>query len=403
MKKCDVCLSDSVVEKVDFGLQPICNRFLTRSDAEELKFPFVFGQCQTCGTMLNLYRIPAGELRPTFEWITYNEPEGHLDHLCEVICQLPGIQTDSVFCGVSFKDDTLLARIKNKGFTNTWRVDPAQDLDVDAPGIGVETVQDRINSGTVNRMANKYGLADVVIARHILEHASDPEVFVNSLLQLARPGGYVVVEVPDCSGAIENNDYTTFWEEHFVYFTPETFKTFFGVRKLAMRYYECFEYAFENSLVGVGQRGSENDPFNMDPSVVKNEIDRTSRFLSDYPDVKERTRDYFADHVASKGKIALFGAGHLACTYINLFQLEDYISFVADDNPNKAGLFMPGSRLPIKPSSALVQEGIKLCCLSLSPEIENKVIQNNYSFVETGGVFSSIFSRSVRALGIEGV
>ncbi|OPY06162.1 MAG: hypothetical protein A4E61_00059 [Syntrophorhabdus sp. PtaB.Bin184] len=400
MKRCDVCLSDNVVEKVDFGLQPICNRFLTRSDAEESRFPFVFGQCQACGTMLNLHRVSAAELRPPFEWITYNEPEGHLDHLCEVICRLPGLHADSTFCGVSFKDDTLLERLKNRGFRNTWRIDPAQDLGVDAPGIGVETVQDRINSRTANIMTDKYGRADVVIARHILEHASDPEVFINSLLELARPGGYMVIEVPDCSGAIENHDYTTFWEEHFVYFTPQTFKTFFGVRRLVMRYYECFEYAFENSLVGIGQRGDIKDSFNMDQSAVKDEIDRTSRFLSDYPDVKRRTRGYFADHLSSKGKTALFGAGHLACTYINLFQLEDRISFVADDNPNKTGLFMPGSRLPIKPSSALVEEGIKLCCLSLSPEIEDKVIGKNSSFVRSGGVFASIFSRSTRALRI---
>jgi hypothetical protein len=44
----------------------------------------------------------------------------------------------------------------------------------------------------------------------------------------------------------------------------------------------------------------------------------------------------------------MFGADHLACTFVNLLGLKDVVRFVADDNPHKLGLFMPGSRLPIR-------------------------------------------------------
>lgn len=400
MRKCDVCLNSSVEEKVDFGLQPICNRFLKSRDDEEMRYPFAFGQCQTCGAVQNIHHVPASALRPPFDWITYNEPEGHLDDLCEVICQLPGIEKTSLFYGVSFKDDTLLRRINAKGFENTWRIDPEQDLNINIRGIGVETVQECINPNIINGLIERHGCGDVVIARHILEHANNPETFINALLRLAKPNGYIILEVPDCSAAIEYLDYTTFWEEHFVYFTPGTFKTFFDVHRLARRYYECFKYAFENSLVAIGQRTDVNIPLHMDKDIVRDEIQRGSRFFSEFANTRHRLNRHFRDHFASKGKIALFGAGHLACTYINLFELDKYISFVADDNEHKAGLYMPGSRVPIKPSTALVEEEIKLCCLSLSPEIEDRVVEKNSAFLERGGVFASIFSRSARALRI---
>jgi len=71
-----------------------------------------------------------------------------------------------------------------------------------------------------------------------------------------------------------------------------------------------------------------------------------------------------------------------------------------DDNPNKQGLLMPASRVPVRPSSALLEEGIKLALFSLSPEVEDKVVLKNNAFIEQGGQFSSIFPASKRAIKV---
>ena len=77
--------------------------------------------------------------------------------------------------------------------------------------------------------------------------------------------------------------------------------------------------------------------------------------------------------------------------FINLFNIGKYINFVIDDNTNKQKYFMPGSKLPIKKSSALINEDIKLCLMSLNPNVEKKVIKKNKSFLKKGGKFISIF------------
>jgi 2-polyprenyl-3-methyl-5-hydroxy-6-metoxy-1,4-benzoquinol methylase len=38
------------------------------------------------------------------------------------------------------------------------------------------------------------GSFDIVVARHVIEHLSDPKGFVNALVQLAEPGGFIVIE-----------------------------------------------------------------------------------------------------------------------------------------------------------------------------------------------------------------
>ena len=107
---------------------------------------------------------------------------------------------------------------------------------------------------------------------------------------------------------------------------------------------------------------------------------------------------YLKEYRRDQGKIALFGAGHLACAFVNFLGLKEDIAFFVDDNSNKKGLFMPGSRLPIYGSHSLLEEHIKLCLLSLNPLSEEKVIANNKNFTDQGGTFKSIFPASKHVL-----
>ena len=59
---------------------------------------------------------------------------------------------------------------------------------------------------------------------------------------------------------------------------------------------------------------------------------------------------------------------------------------------------MPGSRLAIRALASLLEEEVKLCLLSLSPESEAKVVAKNQAFLERGGSFASIFPVKLNSL-----
>ena len=399
MTLCHACRSAAVAQLIDLGPQPICNRFLTDAKAQQSLYPMVIGQCDACALVQISRPVPAREMLPRFDWITYNEPEPHLDALVERITRLPGVSKASRICGVSFKDDSTLARFERLGFVNTWRIDPGADLGVRETGIGVETIQDRLTPQMAALLRDKRGASDIVIVRHIIEHTHDLPGFMSALRDLMSATGYIVFEAPDCERAFEQDEFTTLWEEHIVYFTPETFCRTLATGGFALVEFMVHPYPFENSLIAIARR--DERPARAVPSPAPaTETARFRKFAQALPKYGERIQRYLTDYSVQHGKIALFGAGHLAATYINLFGLAPLIEVVADDNPNKRGLFMPGSALPIRGSAALIEENIKLCLLGLSPQSEDKVIGNNRGFVERGGTFASIFATSARALRV---
>ena len=382
MKLCQLCNTASVTTLLDFGPQPVCNRFPQSREEPEMLFPMLLEQCQACGLLQTTEPVPATELRPRVDWITYNEPEGHLDSLANALAQLPGVRS---FGGVTFKDDSLLRRLKEKGFLTPWRLCLEADLLVSEAGAGAETIQDRLTPDRARAIAEQRGKVDALLVRHIFEHAHHPRQFAEALKELVHPGGYIMLEIPDCEKALLLCDYSTLWEEHVLYFTPQTFQQAFAQCGLSLVSYLNFPYTLESCLVGIAR--VENAPSTR--GNLSAELERARYFASQLP--AQRTK-----YAALPRNLTLFGAGHLAATFINLLGIADHFDFVVDDNPQKRGRFMPGSKLPIRGSESLPAGG--LCLMSVAVESEEKVIARNSAFVAAGGRFASIFPASKHAL-----
>jgi len=392
--KCQLCKQVSVREMLDLGRQPITNRFLGKYNDKEYSYPMRIGLCQVCAAVQLLDPVPARHLLPRFDWITYNEPEEHVEKLAQAIAQLPGLNRDSLISGVSFKDDSTLLKLKNQGFNHVYRFDAQKDLKIRNKRAGAETIQSSFTVKQARKLKTKYGAQDLVIARHILEHAQNIPEFLEALKTLIKPQGYIVIEVPDCAQALEKNDYTTLWEEHTLYFTPQTFKNAFAFHGLKLLQFAIYPYLFENVLTVVLQHDEEACGAKTFLSGCDEEKERMLKFSKGLVRKKLVFKELILKYRQNGKRVAVFGAGHLAATMINLLNLSDCIDLVIDDNPHKQGLFMPGSRLKICGSAALLEENVKLCLLGFSPEKEDKVIEKNQKFSQAGGVFASIFPAS---------
>jgi hypothetical protein len=396
MPACRICLHATEL-LLDFGPQPLCNRFLREASVAEVRHPLRLDQCPQCGLLQLAEPVPAEVLKPP-QPMLYNEPEWHLDQLVKQIAALPGVEADANICGLTYKEASTIARLRQRGFLNALCLDVRRDLGIQDPAAGVETVQEQISSGVLSGQAARRGRYQVVIARHILEHAHDLQRFVGGLRGLLAAGGYLIFEIPDFTASVQGGNYATIWEEHVVYFTKATFPAV--LQRLGLVVRELFTYpsALEDLLVGVAQAADLGRDSAAQDTDVSAELMQGQRYAAMLPAVREAWRHVLAGERAAGRQVALLGAGHLAIMFLNLLELRDVVDFVVDDDPAKSNQSLPGSRLQVYPSDALYERPVRMCLTSVAPENESKVLARHHRFLALGGRLVSIFPGTERHL-----
>ena len=73
-------------------------------------------------------------------------------------------------------------------------------------------------------------------------------------------------------------------------------------------------------------------------------------------------------------QIAIYGAGCRACTFTNTHGMADLIQLSVDDQKERQGMFLPGTRIPIQSPDELNGNSAPLICLlAVNQENEAKV------------------------------
>jgi len=377
---------------LDFDLQPVSNRFYSlNSDQVAPKFPLGIEIDSESGLIKLKSPFPVEELKPRHGWLTCFEPEDHLDNLVDKLIKLPRINNNSVIGAYSFKDDSTIERLNDRGYHQTWRIDPDSDLCVDKMA-NVETYQQVFTLSKSMQIKEKYGAADILLVRHVVEHAYDISEFVAAIRLLVKSDGYIIWELPDCKKALLNGDCTMVWEEHIHYFTEFTFKQFLLTEKFKIIDFSSIEYPLENCLVAITRKsGNKDDLIENNIKSISIEVERAKQYLELLHLRKKSVRRKLNAISKKYGNLAFFGAGHFTCAFISIMGIQDLVDYVVDDNLNKKDRKLPAGGISIVGSDALYKKNLKVCLLGLNPQSHDKVISNHKEFVKNGGVFASIF------------
>ena len=392
MHSCQICNSKKIHILKDFKRQNLCNRYLKKTNYREFKYPLILSQCNQCGLIQLKKAVPSKQIAQKFNWLKYYEPEDHLNKLANIVKKLP-LPKHPTSCGITYKDDSLLKRLKLSKFKSAWRIKPKEDLGITIPTAAGETIIPKLTDKNLKKLIKKYKKVDFLVARHVLEHAPNTEKFMNSMKKLLNPNGYLLFEVPDCSTQLEYFDYTMLWEEHTLYFTSDIFKNYFKYYYTKLKFFKFIKYKYpiENALVVI-LKNSKNDLQSKRKNILNaGNLNIGKRYGKNFDTKKNMINKKLAYFKKKYGKIAIYGAGHISTMFINLMGIKKYISAIIDDNKEKQKFLMPGSKLPIKSKKFLLNNKIKVCLLSLNPESERKVIKKNIKFLKSGGLFFSLF------------
>lgn len=381
---CRGCGGGDIAESVTFFRQPLASRFKrTPGEADEF-CDLSLVVCRSCG-LVQLRELPSpAALRPRFDWLRYNEPEAHLDAVAGVITGIAA--KASPVAGLTYKDNSLLQRLSKMGFGQV-RLDISAKVLAGVPSPwGVETVAGWV-CGTAGTAVRDAG---VVVARHVLEHCEAPLQAVRSMLSWLAPGGRLVIEVPGCSEALRSGTPELIWEEHASYFTEASLRALLESAGAEIFHFSPHPYPFESSLVAIVGRGAEVSPVGAAPGEVETAVE----FGRKAAKRAQSTRDGLRQRRDAGCHTVIFGAGHLSCAFVSMSETADCIDCVLDDTPQKQGLFLAGTHLPIVSPAGLKSCSRGLCLMAVHPSAETRVFERLAPLRSEGWETRSIFQDS---------
>ena len=383
--RCRMCSREIARPPLALGHLPVCNRFTTAGDAGA-RFDLDVVECSAC-QLIQLREAPAQELlTPQVPWIRYREPEGHLDALVgELLALRPNAHTA---LGTGPFEHPLLSRLAARGLDTR-----ALALD-DRPAAGgypyLESWQASLNDPHLAKIAAGIGTFDIVSCRYIVEHSPEPVAVLNALERLLKPDGLLLIEVPDSSRFLAARDYCFLWEEHSSYFVEDTLRRLAGIagyRVLALLRYPG---ALDDALVMV-LKATDESPRG---SAVLGPSQLFEAYRDGFAPARDAVRTRLAQAAGpDRNRVALFGIGHHGVMFVNAFGLADCIGLAVDDDPDKAGFFPPGFRVPVVSSQALLaNERIRTCLFAVSPQIEDRMREKLAPLAARGVAFHSIYA-----------
>lgn len=216
LRACPGCRAESSVE---FRLGP--DRVLRRCERCDLVFAPEYAdpsEVYVEGYLRGETEFGLDVFDPLFQEFLLYAASRRLD-LIERTARPPGRLLD-VGCG----SGEVLVAARERG----WDVQGAEPVEESAAYAVIERGLD-VRAALLEESGIPEASADVVSAFHVLEHMSDGRAFLQSIARWARPGGHVVIEVPNW-GSVHRRAYGAAWPglrplEHVAHYTPRTLAT----------------------------------------------------------------------------------------------------------------------------------------------------------------------------------
>jgi SAM-dependent methyltransferase len=343
---------------------PIAHRLLRSKNEQEERFPFEVLACGNCGLPQIVKPIDPDILYRQFNYnFSSWKPEPHQPDELETIGKFTN--HESVF-EIGCNDGLFMARLGERGAKVLVGVEPNPVSGKIASERGIKVYPDMLSPALCQDAVTRSGKFDLVVARQVLEHLVDFENFFECVKLALRDDGLLFIDVPDFAPGSAVGDVSVLWEEHVSYFTEPTLLALLarhGFEPVSVK-----KYNFSGGSLAIASRratGATTAP--TAPSGVGERFGQCAReYGARLRPLLERARGNGAD-------IAIYGAGCRACTFTNTHKMSDLIQLSVDDQRERQGMFLPGTRIPIASPEELNGSSAPLICL-LAVNQENEAI-----------------------------
>jgi len=300
---------------------------------------------------------------------------------------------ESLVIEIGSNDGSLLRFFKEKGM-RVLGIDPARSIAHQATVSGLPTIPNFFTTALADEIVAKHGRAALVAANNVFAHADDLADIVRGVHRLLDDQGVFIFEVSYLPDIVDHFLFDTVYHEHVSHHSVVPLQRFFA--RLGMQLFDVQRIGSKGgSIRGFAQRMPGSRPVtSLVHELAAMEEDRGFGSIEIYRsygeaiDQRKQAVITFVDDMRREGRrIAGYGASTTVTTLMWHFELQDKIEFLADDNPQKHGLYAPRSHIPVVPSEELYARKPDIVII-LAWRYADPILKRHKRFLDAGGTFA---------------
>jgi SAM-dependent methyltransferase len=355
MNTCRACLSTELELFLDLGMQPLAGGFLTPEQIpHEQKYPLRAYVCLDCGLVQIFDVIPPSTLFDNYLFSS-STVQYLVNHFINYAKWLNENYHPEFVIEFGCNDGVLLEPLQKYGIRSVG-VDISQNITELARGRGLNAITGYFDVEMARTIRNLYGPADIVTGSNAFPHNDNPGNILEAAKEMLKDNGHLVLEVMYAGSLLEKMQWDSMYHEHLNYYCLSTLEVLFQRYGFHAVHAEIVPM-HAGSLRVVAAVDPSEYPDRTITEMLRNEMANGyqnvvtwRKFASDTKRqimiVKDVMSGLSHDGYGTYTRIAAYGAAGRATMWLNACGM-DYLEYIVDESPLRAGKLMPGTHTPI--------------------------------------------------------
>ncbi len=351
---CRCCGGADLKSVFEMGLMPPSDGFSRSAAAPDATYPLEVLMCEGCGLAQLRHTVAPEALfgDDYFYFSSYTQTvlDNARSNVEAALARFkPG--PDALVVELASNDGYLLKQVAAKGH-RVLGIDPAPHPVEAARAAGVETIHAFFTEALAAELEAEGRQAALVFASNVLAHVADTQDFVRGIRRLLRPDGTAIIEAPYLRDLIEHLEFDTIYHEHLCYFSASALRELFARQGLFLTDVEHIPIHGGSLRIFVQKRDAPSERLlqmlREERDTGLDRPDAFQAFAARVSAVGQELRDLLRRLRAEGKRVAGYGAAAKGTILLNFFRIgaEDLV-WIADKNPHKHGLYVPGMKVPI--------------------------------------------------------
>lgn len=392
--QCRMCGSKALTMFLDLNDQPPANSNIKPGAWEstpEPMYPLKVFFCDTCNLVQLLDSVDKEELFSHYQFVSSgvgNTPKHFQEYAQELHERF--LKPGDFVVEVGGNDGVLLGELKGVRVLN---IEPAKNIAPMAQARGVETLTDFFGSNVAKKVAQKYGKAHIVMGNNSIPHIADQIDVMKGFKELLADDGVGIIQAHYLGYIFDSLGYGDIYHEHMSYYAIRPLIRFYKQFGLEIFDYQMLPFQGISIRMYFGHKG-RHPVHPRVAALAQEELNKGWGKLATYHALAEavkKSRDTLIQtlkKLKAQGKhIAAYGAAAKGVPILNYAGITDrVIDFCVDGLPQKQGLCMPLSHIPIISPEEAHKRPVDYYLL-LAWSFRDHIVEKEKEFVDRGGKF----------------